>query len=107
MVHSTQTSLVLRRIRLVSTVLASALAISHAANAADLETAFPVVSIGASKSTVVLLLGQPTTQTETSTLGVSHTKLRWQPSSRGPAYVVTFVFDHVVSKAQCGNPADC
>lgn len=98
----------LRTRHVLSALLAGAIvAGSHGAASADLETSFAVISIGASREMVVLLLGQPTTQTETTTLGISHTKLRWQPSSRSPAFVVTFVLGRVVSKTQCGNPSEC
>lgn len=77
-------------------------AIACSAAAADLRSRFDRVSFGLTREAVLAVMGTaPTTTQEASSWGLSTAKLRWEQSSVGPVFEVSFTFDRVTGKRLC------
>lgn len=73
----------------------------------DLRERFDLIGFGMSRQTVLGLMPPATDVTESTTFGVPYTLLRWQTSSRGPAFTISFIGDRVYAKATCARVTDC
>lgn len=83
-------------------------AIPLVALAIDLRSKFDQISTGLTREAVIALMGTaPTSTQETTTLGVTATKLRWDESVLGLVYQITFIFDRVIEKRVCDRRNEC
>lgn len=86
-----------------------ALSVSLASDAFadDLRERFDLIGFGMSRQTVLVLMPPATDAAESTTFGVPYTLLRWQTSSRGPAFTISFIGGRVYAKATCDRATDC
>lgn len=68
---------------------------------------FDLIEFGMSRQSVLLLMPPTAEIAERTTFGMTFELVRWQASSRGPAYTVRFIAGRVYAKATCDRPTDC
>ena len=85
----------------------SALLPINAFAADEVRERFNLIEFGMSRQSVLLLMPPTTEIAERTTFGMTFELVRWQASSRGPAYTVRFLAGRVYAKATCDRPTDC
>jgi hypothetical protein len=73
----------------------------------ELRERFDLVGFGMSRQTVLALIPPVTDVAESTTFGVPYALLRWQTSSRGPAFTISFIGGRVYAKSTCDRATDC
>lgn len=73
----------------------------------DLRDKLQRTYLGQSRSDVVSLLGTPATEAETTVLGITYLKLRWQAGRSGPVVTVRLLAGRLVASEYCERAADC
>jgi hypothetical protein len=75
------------------------------ASAQDMEGRFSEFRVGDRCSVITAVMGDPTSTSTGSTLGISHSRIRWVSGSR--VYVAVCISEWLVSKRVCQALPDC
>lgn len=73
--------------------------------AQPLDQQFNQLEVGDRCSVVTAAMGEPTSKSTSSTLGLAHTRMQWSNGSR--TYVITCVLDRLGSKRVCQGLVAC
>jgi hypothetical protein len=82
-----------------------ALALSFGAVAEDIDARFSQIKLADHRDAVVAFMGRPDAETQSNTLGLRHSKLRWNVKTE--SYVVIFLLDRVIITKKCESMIEC